>query len=183
MGRGRLKAEIALLRAQITDTLEGYATAALAGVVAVVLALTAFIYLAYAVVLLLTLISASGRDSSDRRRSSLPRLRPPFTGGRGSCVQDRAGADCGSNRRLVRKEGGGAMSDLARLGRQPRKSGHGSRAPFATSRSERPCSGLPMMSSRATAALRLQARSSRRCGEIRSSPPASLYVRSSDHRS
>jgi hypothetical protein len=52
--RDWLKAEIALLRAQILDTLEGYATAALAAVVAVVLALTAFIYLAYAVVLLLT---------------------------------------------------------------------------------------------------------------------------------
>ena len=61
-GAGAAQGRSALLRAQITDTLEGYATAALAGVVAVVLALTAFIYLAYAVVLLLTLISASRRS-------------------------------------------------------------------------------------------------------------------------
>ena len=106
MRRGRLKAEsTALLRAQITDTLEGYATAALAGVVAVVLALTAFIYLAYAVVLLLTLISASRAQLGGRRRAPPCRgCGHPLRAGAVHAYQDRAGADCASNRDLSGKK-------------------------------------------------------------------------------
>jgi hypothetical protein len=52
--RDWIKAEIALLRSQVSDTLAKYAIAALAWVLAAVLALIAFFYLAYAVMLLLS---------------------------------------------------------------------------------------------------------------------------------